>query len=220
MKEPSGDRLNFIDTRHGGREEAMRAATHSRWVRRARWGLPLAAVAVLVCLFLWPIITMKAIKTAAINSMPDLVLEHVHYRGLDEKSQPYEVKADRATRPSGEKNIVILQKPEGKISLSDQSQVNGASQIGRYDEMAKRLWLDGQVKLSDDKGYIMQSEEAVVDMTKNTAWGSKDVTIQGDFGIINGVGFQYFGNEAIIVVRGPAKATLNLHQDNGSAKPK
>lgn len=210
-------RLSFI------RPGASRTATYDpRRSRRIAWlrlALPGAAFALLLLLFVWPVIAPNHIKSVGLKHIPDLVIKNLHFTGLDSKSEPYSLTAVKATRPGNAQNIYDLEKPEGEITLQNGSWIAGNSQYGRYDADARQLWLGGDVQLFHDKGYQFTTDEAQVDLNDNNAWGGKPVLIQGNFGEIKGQGFRLLNGGKTLVVTGPAKALLNLHPAASSDKP-
>lgn len=211
--------LNFIRPRATQRAERARDQRTTRFVGRLRFILPAIGVLMLVVLVAWPWIDPTSIRSAVMKNIPDLVVEHLHFTGLDSKSQPYTMRAARATRPQGLRNIYDLDKPEGDIQLQSGAWIAGKALYGRYDQDTRRLWLGGDVQLFHDKGYQFTTDEAQVDINQDDAWGEKPVLIQGDFGEIRGKGFRVLDNGAVVVVRGPAKAILHLREAQASDKP-
>jgi lipopolysaccharide export system protein LptC len=209
--------LSFIQPRDTKR--TMKARRPPRVANFLRVALPGVALLFLIALVIWPVLRPNKIITAAMKNIPDLVVENLHYTGLDSKNQPYSVSAVKATRPKGLKNIYDLDKPEGEMTLTSGAWIAVKSQYGRYDQDTRKLWLGGNVQLFHDKGYQFTSDEAQVDLNDNYAWGEKPVLIQGGFGEIRGQGFKLLDNGHVMIVKGPAHALLSLHEGDGSDKP-
>lgn len=188
-------------------------------VRKLRFWLPLVAAGVLGLLFVWPDLMPNFTMTDIAKNVPDLVIDNLHYTGMDSKSQPYSLLAAQATRPAALHGIYDLVKPEGEITLQSGAWLDGKADYGRYDEIDKKLWLGGDVRLFHDKGYQLTTDEAQIDLNTNDAWGDKNVLIQGDFGTVRGVGFRFLDSGHTVVVNGPAKAVLSLHGSMDSGKP-
>lgn len=211
--------LSFIQPRETQRVVKARSSRHTSTVGWLRIGLPVFAVIVLVSLVLWPMIRPNTVKTAVIKNIPDLVIDNLHFTGLDSKNEPYSLTALKATRPSGAQNLYDLDEPEGEITLANGAWVDGKSLRGRYDQDGRRLWLGGNVQVFHDKGYQFTTEEAQVNLNENYVWGVKPVLIQGNFGVIRGQGFRLLDSGHIMIVTGPAHAVLNLRSDASSDKP-
>ena len=218
--DPDQQPLSFIQPRETRRVVRARNNRHTTAVGWLRIGLPVLAGVLLVSLILWPMIRPVKIKSAIMKNIPDLVIDNLHFTGLDSKNEPYSMTALKATRPSGEQNIYDLEKPEAEITLANGAWVDGKAHYGRYDQDARKLWLGGDVELFHDKGYHFVSEETQVNLNENYAWGEKPVLIQGDFGIIRGTGFRLLDSGHIMIVTGPATAVLNLRSDPSSDKPR
>jgi len=181
--------------------------------------LPLMALVLLSALILWPMVAPNKIAKTVMKNIPDLVIQNLHFNGLDSKNQPYSLIAAKATKPSGTTDIYDLDKPQGEITLDSGAWLAGKADYGRFDQATKRLWLGGNVQLFHDKGYQFTTDEAQVNLTDHFAWGEKPVLIQGDFGVIRGQGFRLLDQGTVMVVTGPAHASLNLHGKDSSDKP-
>lgn len=215
--EPAKPSLSFIQPRDTKR--TIKARRPPKLANFLRVALPAVALVVLFALIVWPVLRPNKIITAAVANIPDLVIQNLHYTGLDSKNQPYSVSALKATRPKGLNNIYDLDKPEGELTMTSGAWIAVKSQYGRYDQDTRKLWLGGDVQLFHDKGYQFTSDEAQVDLNENYAWGEKPVLIQGGFGEIRGQGFRLLDNGHVMIVKGPAHALLSLHSSNGSDKP-
>jgi len=212
---PVADPLSFIRPRL----KRPLGEGHSRLVKALRSILPLAAFMVLVALVVWPMIANKKIQAIAVSNIPDLVIKNLRLTGLDNKNEPYSLSALKTTRPGGLKNIYDLDQPQGDITLANGAWVAGQAHYGRYDQDTRKLWLGGDVQLFQDKGNQFTTDEAEINLNTNDAWGDKPVLIQGDFGTIRGNGFRMMDSGNVMVVTGPASATLDLHPANSSDKP-
>jgi lipopolysaccharide export system protein LptC len=209
--------LNFLQPRETKRLVKARGA--HRVVSRLRIVLPLLSMLALGGLFIWPMINPHKILTRAMNNMPNLVIENLNFSDVDSKKQPYSISALKATRPKGSANVFDLEKPHGEITLQEGAWVSAQSQYGRYDRDTNHLWLGGDVQIFHDKGYQFTTDELQADLNERLAWGEKPVLIQGNFGEIRGIGFRLLDGGNEIVVKGPAKAILNLHASGASDKP-
>jgi lipopolysaccharide export system protein LptC len=212
-------RLDFIRPRETARIQRARDGHMARFVHKLRLWLPLVAGIVILLLFLWPTLLPNFTMSDIAKNVPDLVIDNLHYSGLDNKNQPYSLLAAQATRPAALHGIYDLTKPEGDITLQSGAWMDGKADYGRYDSVGKKLWLGGNVQLFHDKGYQVTTDEAQVNLNNDDAWGDKNVLIPGGFGPIRGVGFRFLDSGHTIVVNGPATAILSLHGNPDSDKP-
>ena len=208
------DRLSFIRPGQRRLDEG-----HSRVVKILRGALPAGALLVLLALIVWPMIAADKFSAALMKNIPDLVIKNLHFTGLDTKNEPYSMTALKATRPGGLHNIYDLEKPQAEITLTNGTWVEGQARYGRYSPDTHRLWLGGDVQLFQDKGTQFTTDEAQVDLNDNNAWGSSPVLIQGNFGQIRGQGFRLLDSGKVMVVTGPAHASLDLQHNSASDKP-
>lgn len=187
-----------------------RSLAYTRIVGTLRWLLPVVVLVGLVGLILWPMWNAKNISTALIEKIPNLMIEKLNLTGFDDKGQPYSLRADRALQAATAKNLIDLEKPNGELTLQDGSWVTGQADKGRIDQNSKKLWLNGKAELFHDKGYRFSSEEINVDLATNVATSEQPVTIQGNFGTIDGSGFLMENSGNKIIIKGPANAKLHL----------
>lgn len=218
-KNKGSDRLDFIRPRETTRLLRAREGRAAEFIKRLRIWLPLLSGAVVVTLFLWPALIPGFELSNISKNIPDLVIDNLTYTGVDDKNQTYSLMAAQATKPAALKGIYDMTKPEGEITLQDGSWVDGKADYGRYDEAGKHLWLGGNVQVFHDKGYQMTTDEMQVNLSTNEAWGEKNVLIQGGFGTVRGAGFRFLDSGNTLVISGPAKAILSLHESSGSDKP-
>lgn len=214
---PAPRALDFLRPR--ATKRAVKARGRRRIVGGLRFALPVAALLVLIVLVAWPVINPRIVATAAIKNIPDLVVQNLHFTGLDSKNQPYSLVAATATRPQGTANVYDLTKPEAEITLSSGAWVSGKARYGRYDQDTRQLWLGGDVQLFHDKGYQFTSNEAWVNLDGKYAWGQQPVLLQGDIGEVRGAGFKLLEGGSVMIVAGPAHAVLQLRPAPVSDKP-
>jgi lipopolysaccharide export system protein LptC len=211
---PVADPLSFIRPRK--REMSARRNFIIGWLR---FVLPLGALCALAAIFVWPMIEPNKIAAIAMKNIPDVVIRNLHFTGLDTKNEPYSLTALKATRPGGMTNIYDFDQPKAEITLLNGAWLSGKAEYGRYNQDTHHLWLGGDVQLYHDKGYQFTTDEAQIDLNDNNAWGAKPVLIQGGFGEIRGQGFRMLDSGKVMVVNGPAHASLDLRAASVSDKP-
>lgn len=196
-----------------------RSSQRSRRIGLLRWLLPGLATIILALLVLWPILHSDKVAQTAAKAIPNLVIDNLHYSGVDKDQQPYSVLARLATQVPNEKGVIDLDQPQAEVSLKDGAWLAGKARQGRFDQQGNKLWLGGDVEFFHDGGYQVQTDEAQFDIKNNLAWGQKPVLIHGGFGTIEGDGFHLLDKGKVVVITGHAKAVLNLRDDATSAKP-
>lgn len=200
------------------RRDAVLTRAHTRRVFVLRRLLPLLIAFVLIALIVWPMATAQRLTSLVANSIPNLVIENLHLKGMDAKNQPYSLTAARAFQAADLKNTIDLEQPKGDIQLASGAWIAGTAQSGRYDQANKNLFLSGDVHVFHDLGYQFSTSEALVDLNTSMASGSRPVLVQGSFGEIRGAGFQVTGKGSVIVIKGPATARLQLQDGKPSGK--
>lgn len=188
---------------------------YSRFVRFMRLALPLAAVGILAYVFTRSDVTEQLItpvseENASEQRISQNELLNPRFESMDRESQPYEIVAERAVQGEKNKDLIMLEKPRGKMTMKDGVVVTMESNTGAYRQDSKRFFLQGEVVLNHAQGYTLKSEEAHIDLQKNYAWSEKDVKGQGPEISIDARGVKANADTGEIVFTGPA--TLILEQ--------
>ena len=183
-------------------------AAHSRFVSRAKIALPTLAVAVLLIVVAWPMLERRNQPFIAPPDAGQLEMSDARYRGEDERSRPFEVRAERATRSNSQSKLVELVKPEAEMVLDGGSWITISAESGHYDRQSGQLTLQGHVTLYHDQGYEFTTDTAQIDTATGTAWGNARVTGQGPFGDVDAAGFRLADEGKTIVFTGRARLVL------------
>jgi lipopolysaccharide export system protein LptC len=182
-------------------------------VRLAKWVFPLAGVALLAGIAIWPEIdrmedrarvSFRRVATTA----PDAVrVIEPRYQGLDEQNRPYTVTADIAAQTDAP-DIVDLSRPRADIVMTDGAWVLLESEAGRFDKARNRLDLTGEVTLWQDGGNMLVTDAAEIALGEGTASGDRPVAAQGPFGTLTSEGFRLTERGQVVVFTGRARAVL------------
>jgi lipopolysaccharide export system protein LptC len=177
-----------------------------------KWVLPLAALALLALIALWPEIDRASTRAR-------LTMNHVsgeldggkvidaRYNGVDEKGRPYTVTAATAWQIDVER--VGLTLPKGDITLENGTWLMLTSKEGTFIQHANQLDLVKEVTLYRDDGTTMHTESASIDLKAGAAAGSEPVHVEGPFGVLDAQGFTVMDKGTAIDFPGPAHVVLN-----------
>ncbi|MDB5382177.1 MAG: lptC [Rhodospirillales bacterium] len=199
---------------------ARRSPTTGEMTRRritlavVRRALPIAACLLLAAIVLWPELNRTEeglrvqINLAAQVAPEALRVAQPRYRGLDEQNRPYNVTADIATQAGTSQNILDLINPRADQFLGEGAWVIVESREGRFDRVANRLDLAGDVTLWHDNGTRMRTEQAMIRMNAGYAEGDAPVAAQGPFGTLTSEGFRIIDRGQVVIFTGRAHTTL------------
>ena len=209
------ERMERLSRRDRGTQSS---AGYSNFVRLMRLALPLSAVVIIVFLFIRPGVEEQVIvPVEEVTKAPDLrdqkisknELLNPKFESTDNKDQPYQIVAERAIQGETNKDLIMLERPVGVMTMKDGMKVTVRSETGAYRQDTERFFLEGNVSLEHGRGYMLQSEEAHIDMKKNFAWSEKDVNGIGPDISIAARGVHANGDTGEIIFSGPAKLTLD-----------
>jgi lipopolysaccharide export system protein LptC len=181
-------------------------------VTLAKIVLPLAALALLAAIALWPEIERFTGRARLqIGRLSGEVeggkLVDARYNGVDEKGRPYTVTAATAWQIDSER--VGLTVPRGDITLENGSWLTLSAKKGTFVQKANQLDLAQEVVLYRDDGTTMRTESVSLDLKAGTAAGSEAVHAEGPFGVLDAQGFTIMDKGTSIDFSGPAHLILN-----------
>ena len=218
-----GGRLQSLSTRAGGKV----GHGYTRFVKAMRIILPLAAVGLLAVVIIWPDMEKRVEPIRREEILPEA--ENVQnellqptFESVDAKGQPYTVNATLATQSRENPDIVHLTQPVGKMTLKEGGWVALEAKNGIYEQRNEKLFLSGAVKMTNDGGYELTSDEMRINLRTNEAFSDKDVDVQGPDATIDATGMEAFSNTGLLIFKGPAKMILTNAGDSlslGGATP-
>jgi lipopolysaccharide export system protein LptC len=183
------------------------------FVRVAKYLLPVAALALLSSIALWPEIS-RTIDRGRVTwhrlTMVDPTsgtMKRPRYRGYDGQNQPYTVVADTADRAGPER--FNLHNPRGDLTLHNGTWLQVRSRKGAYFQHPGLLDLFQDVVLYRQDGTIMDTSAATVDMHGGAVTSDEYTHAEGPFGQLDAQGFTLLDKGNVVQFHGPAKLVLN-----------
>lgn len=189
---------------------------YSRLVRLMKVALPLAAVALLVVIVLWPRLrdAMQAeAPQPALEADGPMQMISPRLASRDANNQPFVVQATSVTQSEEDADAMLLDGPRAELTLKDGRQVTLAADNGRYDQREGALILEGGVTVERDDGTVFSTDRAFVDVRAGSAWGSAPVMGRGPFGRLEAAGFRISDRGGSVVFLGPSRMTLEQGEE-------
>lgn len=190
-------------------------ARRRRTIGLAKRVLPVAAVALLASVILWPELSrwadqarMRAGRLAA--EIQTGLLTAPVYHGVDERGRPYTITADSAREVSATR--VDLTHPKGDVTLQDGRWLMVRARHGVYLQHIGNLDLSGDVQLYRDDGTTLATESANIDLRAGAAAGADMVHAEGPFGTLDAQGFTMTDRGTALQFAGPGRLVLNQRQ--------
>ena len=190
-----------------------RRARRRSAVRFAKYLLPVAALALLSSIALWPELTRTVERgrvtwrrlTMISNASGQMM--HPRYHGLDGRDRPYTVSADTAERDGPVR--VNLAAPVGDVTLQNGTWLLLRAMKGVFLQHANELDLAGAVTLYRQDGTTMNAATATMNLKQGAATSSDFTHAEGPFGTLDAQGFTLVDKGSVIQFHGPAKLVLN-----------
>lgn len=219
---PTADLL--VRSRESEEKRAHKTRRSSRLVRGIRLVLPVVALAILVVLVFWPEGSgpIKAVPRDQVSpqtvSRNELVNPVFHAESGD--SQPYTITADKAVQNRDDMDLIRLEQPRASINLKGGRKVDMQSVSGAYDQKSGLLKLGGTVKVADDTGYELQTEQMDIDINGQVLRSDRAVSGQGPAGQISAQGLEADTKTDKVIFKGPATLILKQDKDSGRGTEK
>lgn len=186
--------------------------TYTRIVRWMRLLLPLIALCVVGVLIAWPrmeeAMAPVAREAAAVPAAARNEVLNPRYESLDNSGQPFVITADRAVQSLKDPDLVLLDRPAASLTLGNGRVLSGRAENGTYRQAEEQLWLEGDVRLSQDDGYEMTMEKLLISLKTQQAWSDRPVSGQGPAGTLAASGVQLDNGNGKLIFTGPARLVL------------
>jgi lipopolysaccharide export system protein LptC len=191
-----------------------------RWrVRILKYVLPIVGLVLLASIVVWPELarledqerlTLRQLATAEIDTGE---VVDPHYRGVDDRNQPYTVTAAQARQAgpsgSGGADRVNLVDPKGDLLTSGNSWILVTARRGVYMQHAQLLDLSDNVVLYRDDGTTLYTDSATMDLHEGAAVGNAKVHAEGPFGTLDAQAFALTDKADVVQFTGPAHLVVN-----------
>ncbi|MFP4386693.1 MAG: LPS export ABC transporter periplasmic protein LptC [Alphaproteobacteria bacterium] len=217
VEEEKRARLERLSAR--ARDDSARGSVqgYSTFVRVMRLALPLLAAVIIAILYYRsgsedPIVNSErdAIRTPQLpeRSIAKNELINPRFENLSKENHPYEIVAQRAVQGEVNKDLIMLERPEAVITMEDGAHLRLRSQVGAYRQDTRRFFLEGDVFLNHDEGYILRAQEAHIDLKEGVVWSDEAVSGRGPDLQIDARGMRANSETGEIVFTGPATLLL------------
>lgn len=196
---------------------------YSAFVRAMRVFLPLAALAMLAVLMLWPegekiVEPIRKEELFPQANLAETELLNPRYESADKDLNPFIVTADKAIQKQDSPDLIYLNKPVGDITLKDGGKLDVRSETGIFEQKSEKLSLNGDVELIYDHIYTLSGDEMRVDLKVREAFSDQDVTLTGPDGMIEAKGMEAYSEKGLVIFKGPGKLTLYPEDDRQGAE--
>ncbi len=184
-----------------------------RWtVALAKRLLPVAALAVLASLALWPELQREAdharlsYRRGAANPESGQMVDAT-YHGVDVNNRPYTMTAATAHQINPDR--IDLTEPKGDMTLETGNWLMAQSHQGVYLPHTGSLDMSDAGHLYRDDGTTLDTSSATRDLTAAAAAGAEQVHAEGPFGTLDAQGFAVTDRGTIMQFTGPGRLVLN-----------
>lgn len=219
-------RLGALDDRRRSVRFAPRDQSHSNRVTRLRLLLPLAAVAIIAVLMIWPKIEAeiserrlapsKLDKAALQQAATQNRLLSANFSSVDSKGRPFTITSEEAVQQTDNPDNVQLKSPKGTVQLDETDTLEAKSVSGLYAQGEQHLTLNENVVITRSDGTTLKTQKLFVNLKTNESSTDVPVVIDGPQGHLTAAGMVVKNGGAVTVFPGPAKLILNT---GGSIDP-
>ena len=210
--------------RHGATDAATspvipRAPAHGWIPKAAKIILPLVAIGVVALVFVWSKVNLEVIRLqiseteVAPEDIDAISMTNARFAGSDERNRRFVVTAEEASQAIGEENSIDLRRIEASIILASGDTVVIDADTGVYRRDEKRLSLAGGVSVSHDRGFVLNTARADIDLRDKTASGDAAVTGAGPDGELWAEGFRVVDDGNLIELIGRSRVLFKPGDD-------
>lgn len=192
-----------------------------RYTRLVAWAkiiLPTAALGLIALVILWPTLRDEIAPLAVeVQRSEDgtVQMTNPRYFGTTSNDLPFSVTGISAVQSGAEDGVVVLEKPQGEITMEDGMWYAVDAETGRLDREDGFLELRGDVNLFRDDGFEMSTEAANIDLETNEAWGDVPVRVQGPTANLTAEGFRITDGGDRVIFTGESTLVLRPSAEYG-----
>ena len=194
--------------------------SYSFFVKVMRYLLPLSAVVLISLAFIWPQLKedLVIMDKADLGISRDVTVGQTellkpNFETLDSNNNPIKVQATKASQDQINPKLIQLEEPNADLLLKDGAALNVQSDIGTYEQETEKLYLQENVSIVHEEGYVLTGEELRLNMETQEAFSDKAITITDDKTKIEAVGVEGDMKAGILTFKGPAKMTWYPKED-------
>ncbi|MBB5710377.1 LPS export ABC transporter periplasmic protein LptC [Sphingomonas xinjiangensis] len=114
-----------------------------------------------------------------------LRIERAEYRGEDAKGQAFHLHAGSAVQQSSAQPIVRLNDLQAEIQLPE-GPASIVAPAGSYDLNTEQVAVNGQIRFKTSDGYVLNTQNATVDLKSRTLQSGGAVTGNTPMGVFSG----------------------------------
>jgi lipopolysaccharide export system protein LptC len=182
------------------------------FVSLAKRVLPVAAVALLALVALWPEFSSQLEQGrytyhVGAGAPEGGALTDARYRGVDQQGRPFTVTAALA-RQAGHQRTDLTD-PKADITLGADGWLMVQARKGVYMQGSNQLDLSGDVTLYRDDGTTLTTDSVTVDLGAGAASSAARVHVEGPFGTLDAQGFTVLDRGAALQFTGPGRLVLS-----------
>lgn len=183
LSDPARERLST------GESPQAEVRRYSRRVRWAKVALPVGALLLIGAIFLVgrglepPDALLSAEELARLSA--GMKLEQPRFAGRTEAGEPFVLRAVTAEPDGAMPNRILLDAPDGELTLADGRLVTGRSNTGTMLRLEERLILDGDVLLESSDGYRFETGRLIVNLGERRSKSIGPIRGSGPAGTID-----------------------------------
>jgi lipopolysaccharide export system protein LptC len=141
------------------------------------------------------------------------LITNPRFLGVDEQQQPFSLKAASAQQQGGSGNL-SLDGISGSLSLHTGEKAEIRASRAWYDHQARKVFLQGSIKLNDGRGYALGINELAVDIHNKSAVTTGAVSGQTPEGAIAAGGMEVYEGGKRVVFRGAPSVQVTENGDS------
>ena len=213
MPETADDTIQKKDTPFSTRTvtDISAISAHTRHVRMMRLLLPSLSALLIGSILIWPSMlkernSLISSNSPSLKNIEMMTVVNPSFQSTDKNNNPFNLSAKNAFEKS--KSLIILKEPKGDIFINKKDMLAFTAENGEYNRDKQNIKFYKDVTFISDKGYTINTEEALVDIKSKDMTGNSDIVIQSDNGTITGKGFKIENNGERVIINGKVKMVL------------
>lgn len=202
---------------------------YDRFVNVMRVALPAVALAIALLVVAWPALNPSEFSFLLAVDQVQLSPERLRmvkpeYFGTDSKNRPFTIQAESALQEYEEAEKVTLKTIEAQLKFETDVEAVANAEEGVYYPASKALGLVGDVMVKTTNDYVLEAEDASIDLEKRLVSSEMPVLGTGPHGRFEAQGFVADIAQEVLTFKGGVRSVLDpkkaYNASNSSIKEK
>jgi len=189
---------------------------YSAFIKASRYLLPALIIFLTVIVISWSVLDEDVAMIPQEDFLDEIKEEALvqtalikpRFETIDENNQPVFIEAQKATQNKTDPALVLLDSPAAMLKTAKGETITLDALQGTFDQKKNRLFLQNDIHVTHEDGYLLKAKELRIDMINKQAFSDKNIVIESANEHLEATGLDGDLEKGVLIFKGPAKLTI------------